>query len=206
MLSTVEATCKQIIDRLDNHVVSWDGEDRATFALFAALMRTRVPVFDQEQNDFLEKVYRWWAKANNPTVESVREGFRAFEATTGKGMEGASAEAVFQMIRADNYDLEKPRQNNVKMMLNIALEIAPVLMGMDWMTLYAPRGSEFVTCDNFFAVAPPTDYDDAYIGYGISTSGATSMLPLSSKNSHSVSRDGWSCSRWRMRPGFRRAG
>jgi hypothetical protein len=47
---------------LDNHVLRWEGEDRPTFALFAALMRTRVPVFDQEHqehNDFVEKFYRW---------------------------------------------------------------------------------------------------------------------------------------------------
>jgi hypothetical protein len=181
MLSAVEGTCKQIIDRVDNRVVRWDGEDRPTFALFAALMRTRVPVFDQEQNDFLEKFYRWWAKAKNPTVESVREGFLEFEAATGEGMLGVSPEDVFQMIRDDSYALEKPRQNNIKMMLNLALQIAPVLLGMDWMILYAPKGSAFVTCDNPFAVAPPTDHDDTYTGYGISTPGATTMLPLSSK-------------------------
>src|ERR1022692_38891 len=28
MLSAVEGTCKQIIDRVDNRVVRWDGEDR----------------------------------------------------------------------------------------------------------------------------------------------------------------------------------
>lgn len=157
MLSTVEGTCKQIINRLNNRVVRWDGEDRATFALFAALMRTRVPLFDQEQNDFLEKFYRWWAKAKNPTIESVREGFREFEAATGEGMEGVSPEGVFQMIRDDHYDLEKPRQNNIKMMVDLALEIAPVLMSKDWMILFAPKESTFVTCDSPFAVAPATD-------------------------------------------------
>jgi hypothetical protein len=144
-------------------------------------MRTRVPVFDQEQDDLLEKFYRWWAKARNASVESVREGFREFEAATGENMDGVSPEDVFEMIRSDDYDLKKPRQNNIKIMLDVALQIAAVLMSMDWMILYAPQGSAFVTCDNPFAVAPPTDHVDTYLGYGIATPGASTMLPLSSQ-------------------------
>lgn len=181
MADSVESPMRHIIERLDRKNLMWEGEDRAILALFVALLKTRNPAFDRQQNEFTEQFHRWWAKATNSSVDVVKESLRRYEQETGEDMSGVSAQEIFEMIRADTYEIKNPRQNNIKMMMSLAPGIAQALFRLNWEILAAPKGCSFLTCDNPFTVVPPPFSDDPEIGYGILTPGASTVVPLSSK-------------------------
>lgn len=179
MANMVEGPMKRIIEKLDKKNLTWEGEDRAILALFVALLRTRNLAFDKDQNDFTEQFHRWWAKAKHPSPETVEKSLREYEEKTGQDMADVSPQELFEMIRDDQYEFNNPRQNNIKMMMSLSLEIAKALFKLNWEILAAPKGMSFVTCDNPFTVVPPPFFDDSLEGYGIMTPGAFTVIPLS---------------------------
>ena len=181
LANSVEGPMKRIIERLDKKNVKWEGEDRAILALFVGLLRTRNLAFDKDQNESTEQFHRWWAKATHSSVEATEESLRKYESETGEDMSDVSAQELFEMIRGDQYELDNPRQNNIKMMLSLALEIAQAVFRLKWDILAAPKGMSFLTCDNPFTVVPPPFFDDSIQGYGILTPGASTVVPLSSR-------------------------
>ncbi len=106
---------------------------------------------------------------------------REYEQISGEDMTDVSAQEVFEMIRDDQYEIKNPRQNNIKMMMSLALEIAKAVFRLNWEILTAPKDCSFVTCDNPFTVVPPPLFDDTIQGYGILTPGASTVVPLSHK-------------------------
>lgn len=179
MANMVEGPMKRIIERLDKRNLTWEGEDRAILALFVALLRTRNLAFDKDQNEITEQFLRWWAKARHSSLEAVEESFREYEEKTGENMADVSAHEIFEMIRDDQYELHNPRQNNIKLMMSLSLEVAKTLFRLNWEIFAAPKGMSFVTCDNPFTVVPPPFFDDTLGGYGILTPGASTVVPLS---------------------------
>lgn len=190
LANIVEGPMKRIIERLDKKNLTWEGEDRAVLALFVALLRTRNPAFDKDQNEFTEQFHRWWAKATHPSLEATEESLRKYESETGEDMTDVSAQELFEMIRGDQYELTNPRQNNIKMMLSLAPEIAPFVFRLNWEILAAPKAMSFITCDNPFTVVLPPFFNDSIQGYGILTSGASTVVPLSSKTAICFSGEG----------------
>jgi|SRR5579871_431304 len=181
LANVVEDPTKAIIQRLDKKNLRWEGEDRAVLAIFVALLRTRNPAFDRDQNEFTEQTHRWWLKARHPSPSVVEESLREYEQRSGEDMNDVSAQEIFDMIREDTYEIKNPRQNNIKTMLSLALEIAQAVFRLNWEVLAAPKGMSFLTCDNPFTVVPPPFFDDSLQGYGILTPGASTVVPLSSK-------------------------
>lgn len=179
MANIVEGPMKRIIEKLDRKNLTWEGEDRAILALFVALLRTRNLAFEKDQNIFASEFHRWWSKATNPSPEAVEKSLREYEEKTGEDMTDVSPQELFEMIRDDRFEFKNPRQNNIKMMMSLSLEIARVLFRLNWEILAAPKRMSFVTCDNPFTVVPPPFFDDTLEGYGILTPGASTVVPLS---------------------------
>ena len=123
-------------------------------------------------------------------MEVTEESLRTHEAETGVDMSDVSAQEIFEMIRDDHYEIHNPRQNNIKLMLSLALEIAQAVFRLNWEILAAPKGMSFLTCDNPFTVVPPPLFDDSIQGYGILTPGASTVVPLSSKTAICFSGEG----------------
>lgn len=179
MANSVEGPTKGIIEKLDKRNLNWEGEDRAILALFVTLLRTRNLAFDRDQNEFTDQFFRWWAKASHSTTEAVEKSLREYQEKTGRDTTGISAQEMFEMIRDDNYELDNPRQNNIKTMMSLSLDLASALFRLNWEIFSAPKGASFVTCDNPFTVVPPPSFDDTLEGFGILTPGASTVVPLS---------------------------
>jgi len=139
MANMVEGPMKRIIEKLDKKNVKWEGEDRAILALFVALLRTRNLAFDKDQTEITEQFQRWWAKARHSSLEAVEESFREYQEKTGEDMADVSAQEIFEMIRDDQYELHNPRQNNIKMMMSLSLEVAKTLFQLNWEILAPQR-------------------------------------------------------------------
>jgi Protein of unknown function (DUF4238) len=121
MANIVEGPMKRIITRLDRRNLAWEGEDRAILALFVALLRTRNPAFDKDQNESTEQFHRWWAKATHSSLGAVEESMQDYQEKTEKDMTNVSAQEIFEMIRDHQYELRNSRQNNIKMMMSLSL-------------------------------------------------------------------------------------
>jgi len=178
MFTLLEGKVWAVIDRLDGRKAEWESDDRSNVALFVAFLKTRIPAFDQQQNNFTEDFLRWWAKARNPTPQAVIESMRK---ATGREIDLEEASSLFQKIRNDEYGVENPRQNNIKMMIDLALEVAQALARIQWTIFWSPKDSTFITSDNPFVLLPPPNFDHSIPGVGILTEGATSLIPLSKR-------------------------
>lgn len=187
MLATLEAAVWSVLDRLDRRVDEIDEEDRIHLALFVAFMRTRTPAFDQMSNNMGNTMFQWFAKARSPTPEAVAKDYKK---ATGKTINQVEAQEIFDAIHSEKYFVETPRQNNIKMMLNIALELGQAIVTMSWTIYWTTPDCTFVTSDNPFVVVPPSGKDTTIEGTGPLSPGATNLIPLSSTSLLCARQDG----------------
>jgi hypothetical protein len=186
MLASLEGAVWPVIDRLDQRGNELNEEDRAHVALFVAFMRTRTPAFEQMSSNLTNVTFQWLAKARNPTPEAVAEDYAR---ATGKSIDMDEAQKIFDAIHSEKYFVETPRQNNIKMMLDIAVVLGEALVTMDWTVYWTTPGCTFVTSDNPFIVVPPFGTDTALEGTGPLSQGATNLIPLSSRTLLCARRD-----------------
>jgi hypothetical protein len=180
MLSGLEGVASSVIKRLDaGQNAAWkDDQERVSFAMFIAFFYTRTPVFDQEQSAVAEQLYRARWKAENPTLDVTAERLRELDEERGEEVDQEFAEEFHKMIHDDAYDVEIPRQNNIRLMVDAGLHLAGTLLTLNWTFVSAPPDFRFITSDAPFTVMPPPGEKD-WRAYGILTPGAASTIPLS---------------------------
>jgi len=187
LLASLEGAVSPVIDRLDHHGTEMNEEDRSHLALFVAFMRTRNPAFEQMSSNFANVMFQWFAKARNPTPEVVAEEYGR---ATGKTIDMEKAREIFDAIHSDGYTVKTPRQNNIKMKLDIAVQLGQALVTMDWTIHWASPDCTFVTSDNPFIVVPSSNTDPKIEGTGPLSAGATNLIPLSNRSLLCARRDG----------------
>jgi len=175
----IEGKAAPIIERITKRDIKLKDDEREILAVFAALMRTRIPAFDREANGVINTFSRWYAKFSLPTVSAVEEDLRRFEKETGESMGDVAASEVFSMIQEDTYEIQVGRRGKIRLMLEVGLGLLPKLLGLDWNFLFAPPGAAFITTDNPFTVVPPPGHDLDRQDYGVLTPEAITVLPLS---------------------------
>ncbi len=187
MFATLEGRVWPIIERLDGHKREWEKEDRTNLALFAAFLRNRVPAFDKEQNQFADDFFRFWAKSSNPTPEAIAESVKE---TTGETIDLDKATEMHRIVHNDDYDLENPRQNNIKMMLEVSLEVVEAFVRMDWTVLWSPKEMPFITSDDPYVLIQSPNFDSSLSGVGVLTPGVVTIVPLSARTLLCLRNDG----------------
>jgi hypothetical protein len=187
LLASLEGAVWPVIDLLNSRAEKIGEEDRVHLALFVAFMRTRTPAFEQMSNNMTNVMFQWFAKARTPTPEVVAEDYAR---ATGKTIEMDEAQAMFDAIHNEGYSVKTPRQNNIKMMLDIAVALGEAIVAMDWTIYWTSSDSAFVTSDNPFIVVPPLSTDPALEGTGPLSPGATNLIPLSSRTLLCARNDG----------------
>lgn len=187
MLASLEGAVWPLLDRLNRRVDEINAEDRVHLALFVAFMRTRTPAFDQRSNNMGNTLLQWTARARNPTPEAVTEDYKK---ATGKMIDASEAQEIFDAIHSGKYFVETPRQNNIKMMLDIATELGQALVTMSWTIFRSTPDYNFVTSDNPFIVLPPLGKDTTLEGTGPLSPGAINLIPLSSSTLLCACQDG----------------
>jgi hypothetical protein len=186
MLASLETAVWPVIDHLDRHADGISAENRAHLALFVAFMRTRTPAFDQKSNNMTNVMFQWMAKARSPTPEMVAEDYKR---ETGKTLDMTEAQEIFDAMHSDVFFVETPRQNNIKMMLDIAVAVGEAIVDMDWTVCWTTPDCTFVTSDNPFIVVPPVSADPTE-GTGPLSSGVTNLIPLSNRTLLCASQKG----------------
>ena len=180
VIADIESWTKPIIERFDTGDLTVGGDDRAVVSLFVVLLMTRTPAFDTSYRSYEEQAGRWRMKNMTSTVAAAEEMLRGFEKATGIDMSDVTAQEMYESIRDDNYEVEIPRQNSIKAMMELALDGAEAVRRMNWGVTAAPKGTAYITCDSPVTVVPPSFLGNSQ-KYGMLTPGAWTFVPLSGK-------------------------
>ena len=123
-------------------------------------------------------MYRAKMKADHPTPEVTAQWFTESERETGEEVDSETVERFHKMVHDDAYDVEVPRQLNMRLMVDAPLHLAEILLPLDWTFATAPNDLAFITSDAPYVIAPPPGETD-WRAYGVLTPGAAGSHPVS---------------------------
>ena len=176
LFTLIEGLAWPIIRKLDGRETHLTTDERIHLALFVACMKTRIPAYEEKQNSINRAIVSVLSKGRIPTSGVATDELEKFVAGP---VPQEMAEALYALIHDDRYQLHVPRQNNIKAMLNTAVEIGKELGSMNWTVYTTSPVNLFVTSDNPFLLLPPPGFIQGVTGLGILTPGAISVIPLS---------------------------
>jgi Protein of unknown function (DUF4238) len=144
-LSRVEGDAKHCVDRLRaGHVLS--QEERAKFAMFLALMHTRVPEF----HEFVQEVNEKTTKATMRLLarQPGRLETLVQQANEMGGDPSVTADQMREFFERDEYRVRIDRSASLRLMMELAFGLANALNAANWGIFEAADGTSFVTSDN----------------------------------------------------------
>jgi hypothetical protein len=174
-LGELEGAVKPLIDKLTHQDVI-SADERATLALFFALMHTRVPQFERSLNEVADLTQKTLNRLRYPTVEEVRATMRQI-GNERAFPPSATPEEAFSMLTGDEFRFEPHRNDTIRMMLHMAIDIGGFFDQMTWHIVHTEAGSQFVALDAPVVLLPPHDWTGER-GYGFLTPGTMTLIPL----------------------------
>ncbi|NJN00275.1 MAG: DUF4238 domain-containing protein [Aquincola sp.] len=177
MLSLVESRAKSVLEKLTSGA-EITNEERDEFALFTAFMMNRGPVFEKSVNAMQESLIRQIGDLMFADEERTNQVMKDRERDTGEKPE-VSAKELVDFYKRGAFKIKAHRNESLKMMLPLSLELANCFRQMNWGVFFAPPKTAFVTTDAPFVLLPPEDWKPSLFGYGVITRGAKKLLPLS---------------------------
>jgi len=179
LLSIIETYTKPIIDKI-NKRDDIDETEKETLSIFIGFLYSRVPRFETNYNDNKERILRHMNKIIFADEKRTEQILRKYERDTGIKIDVSAKELSEFALDDDRYTIEIHRNESLKMMLNLCKKLPIYFVQMDWLFLFAPRNSSFITTDDPLVLIPPRDLPDN-APYGIATKGAQKFVPLSQK-------------------------
>ena len=175
-LAILEGATKPVLEKLDRFETLTQNE-RATVALFVALLQTRVPDFERSVDELMGGLAKRLLREAFANPERARASLRSYERDTGKPLT-ASPEQMVEFVASDAYTVKTDRRYYLATMVRLASEVAPLLLTLNWNVLHAPDSKAFAVTDSpFIIIAPSGTRNDSY-GAGIMTPGAVKFVPL----------------------------
>lgn len=179
--STLEAEASVIIGKLVR-VEKVSQRDKEVLALFISFQRARVPDFEKLMNEADEKMMKRINEMKFHSIEATEAILKDFaeKADVGKKHD-VTPEEMFEFIKEGRYSVNFPREHSIKTMLNMGYELSGYFLQMDWLFLYAPNGSSFITSDSPYTLVPPADNNPNSFwgaGVGILTPGSKKIFPV----------------------------
>jgi hypothetical protein len=172
-LSRIESKAKPVITKLEAGGTI-TPEERLNLAYFIATLLSRTPKFEREAESITDSFHKIVAKEMIPTVEAAAEVLRR----SGKS-EGLAPEGFFKFIHDERYTLKAPRNNTIRLMLDLSTKIAKELAFMDWGIVHAHESSAFVTTDSPLGfVVPEALKRTAQPVLGLGSQLVTKLIPL----------------------------
>lgn len=177
-LSQIEGRAKQVIvSLLAGKTIA--AEEKEELSIFIAFMMNRVPDFEKSVN-MVEKhmigSVMDLAFSDEARIQSIMD---KREQETGE-KETISVKELLKFYKSGQYDLVIHRNESLRLMLSLSLEMAKYFTQMEWVIFHTPSRTSFVTTDNPVALVAPPDYDrHSFWGVGIITPGAMKVFPLS---------------------------
>lgn len=177
-MASIEGNTKPIIDKINNKEI-FDLDEKLILAAFISLLHSRVPYYEEEHNEILEK----YIKICNKNIFSSKENTQKLIKQIAKNKEekNISPESIMDFIKSGQYTVKANKEWILESMFDMAREFSIHLFRMDWEFCYSSKTS-FVTSDNPFVLVPPADYKKRGIhGLGILVPGVKKIVPLTQK-------------------------
>lgn len=178
LLSLVEGHTKPIIDKVNDEKLISDTE-KETLSIFIGFLHSRVPSFEEYFNNQHERIVRHLSKIIFSNQKKTEKMLKQYEQETGKKT-NVTAKELSDFAISDRYDIEVHRNESLKMMCSLSTKLANYFRQMDWLFLYAPMKSSFVTTDDPFTLVPPSALASKGF-YGIATRGTQKFVPISQR-------------------------
>ena len=177
-LSGLEGDTKPIIDKINNKEII-DLNEKLILTAFISLLRSRVPYFEKEHDEILDKVLKIYNKIIFSNKENTQKLIEQF--AKNKEEKSISPESMMNFIKKEQYTIKVNKEWTLESMFDMARAISLYLFQMDWYFYYSSKSS-FITSDNPFVLIPPSDYEKKGIyGLGILTPGVKKIIPLTQK-------------------------
>ena len=161
LLSLIEGQAKAAIDRMVKGQFPPDVEDRSALALFMAMQMMRTPEHRRQYEasvDYMQKVMlEGW------TPEYVRE---RLEQDGLKPTDEAVAEVMDVVENPDSYRFIPHQNEHIKIMLNIATKVAPVIAERAWL-LGRCKTATFITSDHPVVWWSKPNETSEFMGVGV---------------------------------------
>lgn len=181
MGEVIESRLPSIISKLEISEPI-NGEEKEILATFAALQQQKTTANRSDYIDMKKDSYLSIAKMiyeNEKFAESSIERFNASrEENEAKiTISPKKLKEFVDSLGRDN--IEIPKENHIKTMLEMAAFISGIFLQLDWVFLKATSNSSFVISDNPFSLVGKNH--NGFGGIGLITPKAEKTLPLSPK-------------------------
>jgi hypothetical protein len=176
-LSEIEGEAEPVIRKLEAGQ-TLTGADKEHLALFCALLHTRVPQFDRAVQEMIDGGIKEVNRRLYNTLDDITSHCEEWQEKTGQQSE-MSPEEAFTMIQEGDYTVAEPRQNIIKLMLDLSSQLAELFLNMDWAIGHAPPKMSLLVTDAPLLLIPPTTWRPGDRPFGLATPGAHKMVPLS---------------------------
>jgi len=180
--------CKVIEERLPLIISKLEmsepinDEEKEILATFAALQKQKTTASRSDYIEMMKDANLSIAKMifeNKKFAKNSIEKFNALRKASETKIT-ISPEELKEFVDALGRDnIEIPKENHIKMMLEMVPFISMVFLQLDWVFLKAPYNSSFVISDNPFSLVGKSH--NGFGGIGLITPGAEKTLPLSPK-------------------------
>lgn len=145
------------------------------------LLFGRVPKFERAVQDFLGSIIKRVTQVTFSDRKRAAELIRQLEEETGK-LSRITPEEIVDWVRADGFRVKMHRNASLQAMGEVGIELSRHLSAMNWLLVRAPEDHPFVTSDAPFALLPPLNLGQPLgIGIGVTTPGATKLIPLTKR-------------------------
>lgn len=175
LLSKVEGFAKPILEKLTSKQ-EITMQAKADFAMFASIMKVRVPDFKKKTEEAGEKMYKKINKimfSNDGHIEQmlIEQNIK---------LSKKKLKDLIDFARdGRRYYVEFPANYWLGMMLKLSLEVARLFIDMDWKVFHFDKKYALITSDNPVVLVPPDDYDpNSIYGVGLITRGARKIFSL----------------------------
>lgn len=179
-LSIIESLAKPVIVKINNEG-DLSPQDKEFLAVFVSFLKVRVPDFEKAINEMTEKSLKIQNEFMFSSEENTATTLKNLEVKTGKKIE-VSPKDFMEFVLSGQYDITFSREYSLETMLSIGADLIRFFLNMDWIFLYTPDESSFITSDNPFVLIPPRDYNPkSFYGFGLLTRGTRKVIPLTQR-------------------------
>ncbi|QDL36486.1 DUF4238 domain-containing protein [Rhodoferax sediminis] len=179
-LSEYEGKAKPVIDKLAAREAI-NADERSDLAIFIALAATRTPDVVDSLKAFNAGMVTDIMKRMFNDVNEVATRLREDRDYAGKPDDEVMAEAKLMVTMAQNDGLKVSTNHRwaVGMAIKMALEIAPIFAGRDWLAVHRDNEKKsFITTDAPVFLTTVAPRANGFWGVGFGNAGALVFFPL----------------------------
>ena len=176
-LALIEGEAGTVIRKLEQRQ-QIDVSEFELIAVFAVLFLTRVPEFDKMHRRIMDVVQRDLVRFMFADKERAQVALDAFPDESPN--DGLTAQDMVDFVQRDEYQISTPRESTLSVMGPLSLDIARLMMEMEWRILHTSPDTGFITSDNPFTMVAADEGEPSQPRrLGIAVQGVRKIVPLS---------------------------